>query len=42
MQVIAPTLGWFVSDMLPAMVLLVLAEFGIYRTLVIRNEAASS
>lgn len=40
-QLLEPSIGWFVSDMLPAMILLVLAEFGIYRTLVIRNEAAS-
>ncbi|CAB4547767.1 MAG: hypothetical protein F2536_03985 [Actinobacteria bacterium] len=31
------TFGWFVSDFLPALFLLLLAEFGIYRTLLIRN-----
>jgi len=31
------TLNWFVSDMLPALVLLLLAIFGIYRTILIRN-----
>ncbi|MEY4990957.1 MAG: hypothetical protein RIS08_1183 [Actinomycetota bacterium] len=33
----AADLTWFVSKMLPALVLLALAEFGIYRTLVVRN-----
>lgn len=37
-KILAPSLNWFVSDLLPAMVLLALAEFGIYRTLVIRNQ----
>ena len=37
-QVLAPTIGWLIEDMLPAMVLLVLAQFGIYRTLMIRNQ----
>lgn len=41
-EILAPTLDWFVSDMLPAMVLLVLAEFGIYRTLVIRNQEVAA
>ncbi len=36
--ILAPSLGWFVQDLLPAMVLLALAEVGIYRTLVIRNS----
>ena len=36
-MVLSPSLGWFFSDMLPALVLLALAEVGIYRTLVIRN-----
>jgi hypothetical protein len=31
-------LNWFVSKMLPALALLALAEFGIYRTLVVRNS----
>jgi hypothetical protein len=31
------TLNWFASDFLPALVLLLLAIFGIYRTIVIRN-----
>jgi hypothetical protein len=31
------TLNWFTSDFLPALVLLLLAIFGIYRTIVIRN-----
>lgn len=31
------TLDWFVSDFLPALVLLLLAIFGIYRTILIRN-----
>jgi heme/copper-type cytochrome/quinol oxidase subunit 2 len=31
------TLNWFISDFLPALVLLLLAIFGIYRTIVIRN-----
>jgi hypothetical protein len=34
----AADLTWFVSKMLPALVLLALAEFGIYRTLVVRNS----
>lgn len=32
------TLSWFTSDMLPALVLLLLAIFGIYRTILIRNS----
>jgi len=32
------TLSWFASDMLPALVLLLLAIFGIYRTILIRNS----
>lgn len=31
-------LTWFISKMLPAITLLALAEFGIYRTLVVRNS----
>ena len=31
-------LTWFISKMLPAIALLALAEFGIYRTLVVRNS----
>ncbi len=37
-MVLNPSIGWFLSDMLPALVLLALAEVGIYRTLVIRNS----
>jgi hypothetical protein len=33
----AVDLNWFISKMLPAITLLALAEFGIYRTLVVRN-----
>jgi len=33
----APTIGWFIQDMLPALLLLSLAAFGIYRTTVTRN-----
>jgi cytochrome bd-type quinol oxidase subunit 2 len=36
----APSIGWLIEDMLPPMLLLLLAEWGIYRTLVIRNEEA--
>lgn len=36
--VLAPTLGWFLEDMLPAMVLLLLVNFGIYRTTITRNS----
>jgi hypothetical protein len=36
-QTLLPSLQWFLDDMLPALVLLLLAQFGIYRTLVIRN-----
>ena len=32
-----PTIGWFIQDMLPALVLLALAAFGIYRTTITRN-----
>ncbi|NBU23585.1 MAG: hypothetical protein EBS38_06740 [Actinobacteria bacterium] len=32
-----PDLEWWFSKMLPAVVLLALAEFGIYRTLIVRN-----
>jgi heme/copper-type cytochrome/quinol oxidase subunit 2 len=31
------SLSWFISDMLPALVLLLLALFGIYKTILIRN-----
>jgi hypothetical protein len=31
-----PDLTWFFSKMLPAIVLLALAEFGIYRSIVVR------
>ena len=34
---LAPTFSWFIEDMLPAMMLLVLVNFGIYRTTVTRN-----
>ena len=36
------TLNWFTSDFLPALVLLLLAIFGIYRTIVIRNTETES
>jgi hypothetical protein len=36
------TFGWFIQKLLPALVLLLLAEFGIYRTLLIRNQEASA
>lgn len=36
--IIAPTLDWFFSKMLPSIVLLALAEFGIYRSMVVRNS----
>jgi len=34
-----PTIGWFIEDMLPALVLLLLADFGIYRTTLTRNSS---
>jgi len=40
MTLSAPSIGWLIEDMLPPMLLLLLAEWGIYRTLVIRNEEA--
>ena len=36
------TVNWFTSDFLPALVLLLLAIFGIYRTIVIRNTETES
>lgn len=36
----APDLSWWLSKMLPAMVLLALAQFGIYRSIVIRYSEA--
>jgi hypothetical protein len=36
------TFGWFIQKLLPALVLLLLAEFGIYRTILIRNQEASA
>ena len=36
----APSIGWLIQDMLPPILLLLLAEWGIYRTLIIRNEEA--
>ena len=36
--ILAPTFGWFMEDMLPALVLLGLASFGIYRTTLTRNS----
>jgi hypothetical protein len=33
-----PDLAWWFSKMLPAMVLLALAEFGIYRSIVVRHS----
>lgn len=37
-----PSIGWLIEDMLPPILLLLLAEWGIYRTLVIRNEEAKT
>ncbi len=39
---VAPSLGWLIEDMLPPILLLLLAEWGIYRTIVIRNEEAKT
>jgi hypothetical protein len=33
-----PDLNWFFSKMLPALVLLALAEFGIYRSITTRHS----
>jgi hypothetical protein len=35
------TFGWFVEKLLPALVLLLLAEYGIYKTILIRNQEAN-
>ena len=37
-KIVAPTIEWFLEDMLPALVLLGLAVFGIYRTTITRNS----
>jgi len=37
--IMRPTIGWFIEDMLPALVLLLLADFGIYRTTLTRNSS---
>ena len=39
---VAPSIGWLIEDMLPPILLLLLAEWGIYRTIVIRNEEAKT
>lgn len=39
---VAPSIGWLIEDMLPPIVLLLLAEWGIYRTIVIRNQEAKT
>ena len=36
------TFGWFISKLLPAVVLLLLAEYGIYKTILIRNQEVSA
>ncbi len=36
------TFGWFTSKLLPALVLLLLAEYGIYQTILIRNKEAKT
>lgn len=36
------TFGWFTSKLLPALVLLLLAEYGIYQTILIRNQEANA
>jgi cytochrome bd-type quinol oxidase subunit 2 len=36
----APSIGWLIEDMLPPILLLLLAEWGIYRTVIIRNQEA--
>lgn len=38
----AADLAWWLGDMLPALVLLTLAEFGIYRSIVTRNQEADA
>ena len=38
----APTLNWFVESMLPALVLLALATFGIYRTMISRHKVTNA
>jgi len=37
-KILAPSIGWFIQDMLPALVLLMLAAFGIYRTTTSRHS----
>jgi hypothetical protein len=34
------TFDWFLQDFLPALVLLLLAAYGIYKTIMIRNQEA--
>jgi hypothetical protein len=36
------TFGWFTSKLLPALLLLLLAEYGIYKTILIRNQEATA
>jgi purine-cytosine permease-like protein len=36
-EITAPSIDWFIQDMLPALVLLALASFGIYRTTISRH-----
>ena len=38
----APSFGWLIEEMLPPILLLLLAEWGIYRTIVIRNQEAKT
>ena len=38
----APSVGWLIEDMLPPILLLLLAEWGIYRTVIIRNQEAKT
>lgn len=35
-----PSIGWFIESMLPALVLLTLATFGIYRTMITRHKGS--
>lgn len=37
-KILAPSIDWFIQDMLPALVLLLLASFGIYRTTTSRHS----
>ena len=38
----APSVCWLIEDMLPPILLLLLAEWGIYRTVIIRNQEAKT